>query len=279
MQRDRLDVQKFHVHASDWDTAPLHGHDFLELAFIARGEISHVRDGRTERVRCGEYFIVDHGVRHSMQRVSEEPLYVVNLLFYPEFIDRTLAGKRCFDDVLNTYLLKFGHKTLNEPAMGRVFGDEDGQVVRIVNEILEEYEAEKYGYIECIRSLLVKLLIVTMRKIGGKEPPVEDGVTAALVAYVSSRYAQRIRLEDAARELGYSAGYLSHVFASRMGVSFVEYLQRIRVENACRLLEREDLSVSQVALQVGYSDVKYFGQVFRRILSLSPREYRKLHRK
>ena len=76
-------------------TKPIHtGMDFLELLFVAKGTIDHHINGITERIGTGGYLIVDLGEVHSMERVSEEPIYITNFLFLPEFLDRTLAGKK-----------------------------------------------------------------------------------------------------------------------------------------------------------------------------------------
>jgi len=52
-------------------------------------------------------------------------------------------------------------------------------------------------------------------------------------------------------------------------------LQRIRIEQSCRLLENSDLRVSEIAARVGYENVKFFNQVFKQTVKLTPREFRK----
>ena len=61
-------------------------------------------------------------------------------------------------------------------------------------------------------------------------------------------------------------------------MSFSRYLQRIRVEQSCRLLETTDLRISEIAQTVGYGNVKFFNQVFRSALGTSPRQFRRLRK-
>jgi len=59
----------------------------------------------------------------------------------------------------------------------------------------------------------------------------------------------------------------------------MQYLQQIRIENAQELLKTSNLSIAEVAFSVGYPDNSYFSAIFRKAISLSPKEYRNLVRK
>ncbi|MEG0767510.1 MAG: response regulator [Clostridia bacterium] len=71
-----------------------------------------------------------------------------------------------------------------------------------------------------------------------------------------------------------SAGYLSRMFRQETGMTFIEYLIGIRIRKAALLLEMSDLRVYEVADRVGYSSQHYFCAAFKRVLGVSPSEYR-----
>lgn len=270
-----LGENNFHIFVADAPFTPLHGHDFLEFSYIAQGVMEHEIDGHTSVLREGDYFIVDYGTQHAYHSISTEPLVVVNLLFYPEFLDRTLAGRRRFEDVINSYLLRFSYKALRSSPTGKTFHDENGHIRAVVEEVCEEYKRQEYGYIEYIRCRFVELLILTMRKIGrGKDAPGRSAQITEITEYVKENYTQQIRLVDMARKYNYSISYLSRKFTAEIGMGFSEYVQRIRIEHSCRLLEQTDLRVSDVALQVGYENQKFFNKVFKAVLGITPREFR-----
>ena len=54
-----------------------------------------------------------------------------------------------------------------------------------------------------------------------------------------------------------------------------EYLQKIRIEKCCELLAGSEMSIQEIAHSVGYEDAKFFQQVFKRMVKMSPREYRR----
>ena len=88
---------------------------------------------------------------------------------------------------------------------------------------------------------------------------------------------ERLRLEDVARAFFVTPAYLSRSFKACTGLSFVTYLNHLKVERAKELLLREG-SVTQVSLELGYESLTHFERVFRQIAGLSPTEWRKSQR-
>lgn len=272
----QLEAEHFHILIAETSDVKRHGHDFLELSYILRGRMIHDIAGIQSELEAGDYFIVDYGTEHAYQQVSEEPLSVVNLLFYPEFLDRMLSGSRRFEDVVNSYLLRFRYETLRSSPTGKTFHDEDGRVGRIVETLVREYEGNAQGAVEYCRCLLVELLILTMRKIGSdRDRPTVTDTVQKIMSCVKENYARELRLSELAKEYHYSLSGLSKKFTDEAGMGFSQYVQRIRIERSCHLLETTDLRISEVAAQVGYSNGKFFNQIFKEALGTTPREYRK----
>ncbi|MGB3986308.1 MAG: helix-turn-helix transcriptional regulator, partial [Limnochordia bacterium] len=69
--------------------------------------------------------------------------------------------------------------------------------------------------------------------------------------------------------------YLSRMFKTVTGLTLIEYLNTIRIQEAQKLLADENLSITEIASLVGYDSQTYFGRMFKRITGLTPREYRK----
>lgn len=91
---------------------------------------------------------------------------------------------------------------------------------------------------------------------------------------IKNRYISGITIEEASSVLGISAGHLSRIFKSETGYTFVDYLMYFRVKKAAELLKEGKVKVYEVADLVGYSDARYFSQIFRRITGLTPSEFR-----
>ncbi len=276
MRMKALAEKHFHVSVARDPVSHLHGHDFLELSYITKGSMRHLIDGQSSVLTAGDYFIVDYGTKHAYESTSDTPLEVVNLLFYPEFLERTLAGRRRFEDVVNSYLLRFQYKTLRSSPTGKTFQDMDGQILAMVESICREYKEKPSGYLEYIRCRFLEILILTMRQIGIREGSnARSDMIKEITDTVKAEYAQKLRLSDVAEKYNYSVSYLSRKFTEEIGMGFSEYVQKIRIEQSCRLLENTQLHVSEIARQVGYENLKFFNRVFKAVLGTTPREFRK----
>ena len=92
--------------------------------------------------------------------------------------------------------------------------------------------------------------------------------------YITEHYTENLTVKDVSEKIGISNGYLSTIFNQETGQSFVDYLNKTRIEHACIYLEQNYLKVYEIAYKVGFQDEKYFTKVFKKIMQLTPKEYR-----
>ena len=76
-------------------------------------------------------------------------------------------------------------------------------------------------------------------------------------------------------EMNYRLPYISAKFKKETGITVTKFLQNKRIEQSCRYLAETSLSISQIAENVGYTDIKFFNKVFKQVTKITPREYRK----
>lgn len=98
------------------------------------------------------------------------------------------------------------------------------------------------------------------------------------IAYLHERYMESISLDDAARYVGMSKEYLARCFHQEMGLTLVTYLNRYRVKQAKVFLEEGERSLTEVALEIGFSSNTYFSRVFKQEVGMSPSEYKHFSR-
>ena len=94
------------------------------------------------------------------------------------------------------------------------------------------------------------------------------------MAYIHEHYAEPISRTDLARHVALSEDYLTACFRKELGVTPIAYLNRYRVHQARQLLTDTGKSITEIALEVGFSDSGYFSRVFRREVGVSPEAYR-----
>jgi AraC-like DNA-binding protein/ligand-binding sensor protein len=92
--------------------------------------------------------------------------------------------------------------------------------------------------------------------------------------YVASHQSDPIKLEEIARTLNVSRFHFCRSFKQTTGLTFVEYLSRVRIEKAKVLLHNHNLRVSEIAYEVGFQTITHFNRIFRKLVGCSPTEYR-----
>ena len=96
------------------------------------------------------------------------------------------------------------------------------------------------------------------------------------VAFLKNRFSEDITVEMAAKELFISPSYLMHLFKAELGKTFNDSLIEYRIEQAKELLGDKNNRIYEVCQRVGYTDAKYFSQLFKRMTGLSPSEFAKM---
>lgn len=95
--------------------------------------------------------------------------------------------------------------------------------------------------------------------------------------YVEEHFGEPLTLEELSQVVDLSPTYLSTIFKKDTGMTFLEYLSKVRMDMAKKLLKETNDTVADICGKVGYSDVRYFTKTFTKYAGLKPKEYRKLY--
>lgn len=132
---------------------------------------------------------------------------------------------------------------------------------------------------------VIERAVESLRRAGHREqPPPGDGLLADIDArerYLSKarvmmekRCNEELTLKMVADELGISESYLGKLFKSHTEYTFLELLTMYRMKKAVRMLTETDCKVYEIAVETGYRDAKYFSNVFRKIVGVTPRAFK-----
>ena len=87
-----------------------------------------------------------------------------------------------------------------------------------------------------------------------------------------------ITVADLCKHFSRSKSHISHMFKSKCGMSVREYCNNLKLEDAKRFIQTTDFSITEIAYEVGFSDVSYFISLFKKKYSLTPLQYKKLNK-
>ncbi len=258
----------------------LHQHSCIEMIYVIKGEAIHVVKKKTgvetrEPLRAGCYTILDFETAHAFENGSND-FFVINFLFQPHFISKSLAKARSFEEIASHPTVGFDNASLCETPVNRLFYDEDRQVLTIFEKAFHAFSQSTPGSSQLVRCYAIEIMIAAMQQLLNTVPNgVADSSIASLCHYISTHYTEDISLSKICRERYFSLPYISKKFKKVCGISFEQYLQQVRVQHACGLLLETNLPVDAIARHVHYSDTAAFRKTFKRLTGKTPSAFRK----
>jgi len=259
---------------------PLHEHDFIEIAYVAKGQGLHLLGGTEIPVRKGDLCIINTSTPHLFIRSSPATeIIVYNCIFRPEFVDPALLGSTDFEAVSGSILF-------NSFAVG------DGPVVSLrlddaaqaaVEDVFHRMQAEYFnrpkGYQNILRACLIELLTRIFRAteaVGAEGGRPRHQMMDQALRFLKGHFSdENLTVSEVAMRTFLSRSYFSRLFRECTGMSFSDYLQGLRLNEACRLLATTDRKIADILGDIGLRDRKHFNEVFRRHTGMTPGQWRK----
>ena len=160
---------------------------------------------------------------------------------------------------------------------------EQAGIPLLLHELLDEYTRQEMGVEFAIRIILCRLVLWILRHwhdqgVRMLSSTVENAeafrTLQGVLDYVECNYSDQINLQSAARRcnMGYSA--FSKFFSRQTGKNFVDYLTEVRLSKAKIMLATTDMSITEVALEAGFSTSSYFIYQFKKWNETTPRQFR-----
>ncbi len=156
------------------------------------------------------------------------------------------------------------------------------EIVVLMNRILKERESSEPGS-EFLNYLLIMELFVLLSRalkmewensIKSKSPKLKELIGIA-VNFIHNNFERDISLGDIAKFVFLSPSYFTRAFKEETGMSPINYLLKVRIERAKELLADTGLKISDIALNVGFSNQQRFNEMFKKYAGLTPLQYRK----
>ena len=93
--------------------------------------------------------------------------------------------------------------------------------------------------------------------------------------YVEQSYSEPIPLKKAAGIAALESSYFSTYFRAKVGITFTDWLRQVRIRKAMKLMKASDFSITEVAFEVGFGDLRTFERAFKQYTRRTPREFKK----
>jgi len=248
--------------------AEMHLHDEIELVLVDEGRIDVVTDGAKYTAEKGTTFFINTRIPHSTIAVSDGTSGTLVQFRTEDFLDKSVRN-------ISKYLPRFAN-VKDTPVV--LFGS-DSEISGAMREVMSEYDERKRAYDAYIISGVYSILGNLYRNgVLVDAASYYDSYSLQkmlpVLEYINDNYAKDLTLEVISDRFGLNPSYFSRMFKKCIGSGYTEYLNFVRICKSEKLLNNSEMSVLDVALEVGFSSVSYFNRIFKKIKNCTPTVYK-----
>lgn len=239
-----------------------HLHRELELVWFLEGESIAIADSARCTLHSGDVFLSFPNQVHSYIKTKGNEKYVIFILkvdTIPDFSEIFGAGvpeSPVIKGIGNEPKVKMLFELLVEACRNSAEGDEYAS-------------AQRRGYLLALFSELLPRMKLSKLSLG------DSDTLRSIVAFCAQNYAENLSLSLLQEKLHLNKYYISHLFNDKLKIRFNDYVNALRINEACRLLANTEASVTEVSETVGFNTLRTFNRAFMKHVNLSPSEYRK----
>lgn len=235
---------------------PVHLHNALELVWLTRGSTIVVGDGDHILLSPGDLYIAFPGQVHGYRDQGETEGYVLIVPATP---------------YLENYTTLIEQNRPRHPVLSKGSWEHTG-VDKLLQMAAEDAQIASQKMMQGYILLILEKLLPLMEL--GSCPVGNTDATQSLLLYINHHYTEPLTRQDIARATGYHESYISHIFSDVLHTTLTDYITALRMDDARRLLSDTRLTVSRIALSLGFGSIRTFNRVFLQQTGVTPTAYR-----
>ena len=255
---------------------PLHTHDFSELVIILSGRGTHITKYSRFEIFAGDVFVINGETSHGYE--NPEDLHLINILYRPELLTKNAADLTTLPGyhVLFNLEPKFreDHKFNSKLHLSL---RQITEITPLIQEIENELESNNPGRLFMASARFYALIghlcrIYSNKGVSTGRQLLRIGKALGLLENSVQR---TVTLTELTELTAMSVSTLNRTFKEATGYSPIEYHLRIRIKKASQILCNSNLNITETASRTGFDDSNYFSRQFKKIMGVSPMQFRK----
>ncbi len=254
----RIITYHFENHIKIWH----HRYEYLEVIYLVHGSFTLKADKKSFDVSDGDIIIFNPFEVHESVSLSEKNEYYV-FIIPPDFIKSWQNGVNYkFRNVISD-------------------SDECREAIKKAAEAAESQCREQQLLLnaEVFRFLyLAASEFARAQESENRIPAKNRHIVEDIKSRISRCYAEPLNIGLLANTFFISVSHLQHLFKAQTGMTIVDYVNKTRIENSCKLLSETDMHISAISEKVGIFDYNYFSRMFKKYIGITPTQYRKKHK-
>lgn len=264
----------------------VHAHEYTQIWYVTKGQCEHYVEDQKYLLTAGDAFIIPPKMEHKTILLPNSSIISCEVVLEAVLPQKNPAGQNdlsSYLDLMSVMIFLRDSKSRRPRFMFRP--DTGRQVKKLMEEILMEYTQQAPCWQDLLRVKIQELLLLFIREfIISPDYHTTDALYEKYKAlmdiairYIEEHYTEPLTLEDVCRVSTLSKTYFCYLFKLITHKTFVEYLNERRIRRALQLLDKQDHSILEVSEELGFNDASHFSRTFKKIVGVSPRDYRKIH--
>ena len=258
-----------------------HYHDYFQITYVIEGAIEHKQGADTATLQPGDIFIIPPGFVHRIH-FTQPDTRILTLAFQDSLLFQDLphSGASHFLKELQRH-----HDNGNISLQLTPDSNQQLSLRALLDCLLREQAAACPPEYSATRSLICSIVYLLAQcyyrtSLPSRRPWSEhdqDQLLRRCVVYLDTHFTEPINTDELAKQFGLSRSALSSAFPQHTGLPLHKYIAQKRIQKAQTLIRtRPGMSLSEVAVKVGYEDNSTFYRNFQRITGMSPTKYKEL---
>lgn len=242
-----------------------HWHERIEILYVREGALNIKISQQTSTVKCGGVAIAAPCELHSATSGKNGVLYDVFMFDISDLKNSTVASEEYISPIIS------GNINFTNPIYDNKLNSVLDRLLALIN------EKKAGGRALRIMGKLYEVLGVLYEYSVRQTATVTDKRLDDVLKYINSHFKDNLSTKNLSKKFGYDEAYFCRRFKSVTGLSVIEYIRALRLENACEYI-KSGFAISEAAKECGFNDAGYFSRRFKSYFAMTPTEYREKNR-
>lgn len=228
---------------------PSHQHNKAQLLLVFGGIAYLQTDEKDFYIPSNHYIWIPKNYPHNLM-FNTQDLYIINI-YFPEKSSTGFYAELGIYPVskLLSEMLSFSEKWQGDYSKG----------------------SWEFEFLTTLKNVLSK---ENLKKFSIQLPTTDDQRLGAIVGQLRNRLNENLTLESIATEWGMSVRSLTRLFQTKLHITFIQYIKMLRIIRAMELIKDSDLNMTEIAYEIGYSNIAAFSNNFYQLTNMRPTEFK-----
>ncbi|MBA1433889.1 AraC family transcriptional regulator [Bombilactobacillus bombi] len=285
---DNLQVNPHNISISVYPVqsyVPYHVHNYIEMIIPLLGNCTVLTNKEEINVQQNDIIIMGNHTTHTAKPIAESSIIVNIALKGNAFTLNEFNFIQHSNESISHLLFSLlSNENLGENTYSLFHTAHNSKVINLLYDILDEYYHPDIHSNQIIKLEILTLFSRLLRSAAQADINVKVNNKASgnnvltFLLYIEKNYSN-ITLVSMGKHFGFNSNYLSNYLKKQTGMSFIQLVHLQRINVAAEYLIYTNASIEQISYKIGYENPSYFYKIFKKILHISPTEYRKVNQK